>query len=288
MTGEPEFNKAQGARYAYVTLVTNRDYVLGATALLRSLRRTRSDADLVVLQTPGVDDEDLAALKTFEPRLGRCERLPTSDAFNERHERGRLHKAAPFSKGGKPVFHTPLDNFVKLRLWQLVEYERVVFIDADALVLQNCDRLFEFPEFCAAPNVYEGLADFHRLNSGVFTARPSETTFEQMLSRLDKPDVFWRRTDQTFLENYFPDWHGLPVFYNMLQYVWFNLPELWSWEQIHILHYQYEKPWQAGHEKADRLRPLIDLWQAFATGDGIPADTTRLKGPSEWAEQQAS
>lgn len=288
MSDGPSFDRAPGSRAAYVTLVTNRDYLLGATALLRSLQRTETEADLVVLCTPGVDDDDLAALSPFSPRLGRCERLPTSQAFNERHERGRLHKAAPFTKGGKPSFHTPLDNFAKLRLWQLEEYERVVFIDADALALQNCDKLFDFPEFCAAPNVYESLGDFHRMNSGVFTALPNKTTYGKMLEALDRPDSFWRRTDQTFLEHYFPGWHGLPVFYNMLQYVWFNLPDLWSWQQIHILHYQYEKPWQAGHEKTDRLKPLIDLWQAFATGDGIPVDTTLLPGPSEWADQKAS
>jgi alpha-N-acetylglucosamine transferase len=205
--------------------------------------------------------------------------LPTSAAFNERHERGRLHKAAPFSKGGKPVFHTPLDNFVKLRLWQLTEYEKVVFIDADALVLKNCDKLFSYPQFCAAPNVYESVADFHRLNSGVFTAEPSIATFNDMLKKLDQPGVFWRRTDQTFLETYFPDWHGLPVFYNMLQYVWFNLPDLWRWSDIHILHFQYEKPWQENHERADLVRPLIELWQAYATGKGIPENVSQLADP---------
>ena len=280
MTDAPAFDRAPAHKYAYVTLVTNRDYVLGATALLRSLRRSGTDADLVVLYTPAVNPADLESLKPFEPRLGRCERLPTSAAFDERHERGRLHKAAPFTKGGKPVFHTPLDNFAKLRLWQLTEYEKAVFIDADALVLRNCDKLFGYPEFCAAPNVYESLADFHRLNSGVFTAVPDETTFSHMLERLDQPEVFWRRTDQTFLESYFPDWHGLPVFYNMLQYVWFNLPDLWSWEEIHILHFQYEKPWQNDHDKTERLRPLIDLWQAFASGGGLPEDIGSLPGPA--------
>ncbi|MEO1112676.1 MAG: glycosyltransferase [Pseudomonadota bacterium] len=284
----PTFDRPAGARIAYVTLVSNADYVLGASALLRSLRRTDTDADLVVLCTPGVAEDALDGLEEFGPRLARCARLETSPGFNERHERGRLHAAAPFTKGGKPVFHTPLDNFVKLRLWQLTDYERVVFIDADALVLKNCDRLFDYPEFCAAPNVYESLEDFHRLNSGVFTARPNLATYDRMMEMLDTPDAFWRRTDQTFLQAFFPDWHGLPVFYNMLQYVWFNLPDLWSWEQIHILHYQYEKPWQAGHGKCKQLRPLIDLWQAFATGNGIPAETARLAGPGEWTDQQAS
>ncbi|RWX78995.1 glycosyl transferase [Neorhizobium lilium] len=246
---------------AYVTLVTNADYAMGATALTRSIRRTGTTADIVVLYTNVVPETDLAPLAALGCRVVEVEHLPLSDAFNERHARKTLHGAAPFTKGRKPDFHTPLDNFCKLRLWQLTQYERCVFIDADAIVLKNIDKLFVYPEFSAAPNVYESLADFHRLNSGVFVARPSVATYEAMLTALEEPERFWRRTDQSFLESFFPDWHGLPVFMNMLQYVWFNLPDLWDWNSIAVLHYQYEKPWEKDHPKAERLKPLIDLWQ---------------------------
>ncbi|WP_240602371.1 glycosyltransferase [Paracoccus endophyticus] len=261
---------------AYVTLVTNADYALGARALVRSIVLSGTDADICVLHTD-VAAADLAPLSALGARLVRCDLLPTSAAFNAAHARDALHGRAAFTKGEKPPFHTPLDNFAKLRLWQL-DYGRVVFIDADALVLQTVDRLFDYPQFCAAPNVYESLADFHRLNSGVFTARPSQATFDDMLARLDMPGAFWRRTDQTFLEQYFPDWHGLPVFCNMLQYVWFAMPELWRWRDVKILHFQYEKPWQ-DHAKADRLRPLIALWRAYA-GDGPVPDSRGLPDPA--------
>jgi len=251
---------------AFVTLVTNADYALGAKALINSIRATATSADIVVLHT------DVAEVQGLDARLVRCDLLPTSDAFNLAHARDALHARAAFTKGGKPPFHTPLDNFAKLRLWQL-DYERVVFLDADTLVLRNVDKLFDYPEFCAAPNVYESVADFHRMNSGVFTARPSTMTFDNMLTRLDMPGAFWRRTDQTFLETYFPDWHGLPIFCNMLQYVWFAMPELWSWDDIRILHFQYEKPWQE-HDKADMLRPLIDLWRMYERGE-VP-DLSRM------------
>ncbi|SHI42704.1 glycosyltransferase [Wenxinia saemankumensis] len=255
---------------AYVTLVTNADFALGARALARSLRLGGTGADIVVMHTNGVPAAALEPLAAFDVRLVPVELLPTSDAFNSAHAKSALHARSPFTKGSKPPFHTPLDNFVKLRLWQL-DYGRVVFLDADTLVLQNIDRLFDYPEFSAAPNVYESLADFHRLNSGVFTARPSEATFARMLARLDRPGAFWRRTDQTFLESFFPEWHGLPIFDNMLQYVWLNLPDLWTWSAIRVLHYQYEKPWMSPHPRADALRPLIDLWAAHA-GDGpVPA-----------------
>lgn len=269
--------KPASSPYAYVTLASNADFALGAKALLRSLTHSATKADLVVLCTGGVPQDALVPLRARGARIVHIDLLPTSDEFNMRHAKRNVHDKAPFTKGNKPSFHTPLDNFCKLRLWQL-DYEKIVFLDADTLVLRNCDSLFDYPEFSAAPNVYESLADFHRLNSGVFTAKPSEKTFNQMLEKLDAGDVFWRRTDQTFFETYFPHWHGLPVTYNMLQYVWFNMPDLWRWSSIHVLHFQYEKPWQSDHPKGDKLKPLIDLWHIFE-GEGDLPDIQNLPNP---------
>lgn len=267
-------------RQAFVTLVTNGDYAMGALALARSIRRTKTSAEIIVLHTEQVEQEVLAPLADMGCWLVEVDPLPLSDAFNARHGRSAVHQAAPFTKGRKPTFHSPLDNFCKLRLWELTEYETCVFIDADALVLRNIDKLFDYPEFSAAPNVYESLSDFHRLNSGVFVAKPSRETFARMLARLDRLDAFWPRTDQSFLQSFFPDWHGLPVTMNMLQYVWFNMPALWDWRQIGVLHYQYEKPWETDHPKAAQLKPLIDLWHAFYQGDPIP-DIDSLANPSD-------
>lgn len=260
---------------AFVTLVTNPDYLPGAEALLRSLRLTGTTADLVVMHR-GLDTDQQARLSALDARLVRADLLPTSDAFDQAHARDALHARAAFTRGGKPDFHTPLDNFVKLRLWQL-DYAACVFIDADAIVLRPVDRLFAFPEFCAAPNVYDGLDGFHRMNSGVFTARPNPATFAAMMAHLDRPGRFWRRTDQSFLQDFFPDWQGLSIHHNLLQYVWTHMPQLWDWSQIRILHFQYEKPWQ-DHPKADSLRPLIDLWRQIASGGPLP-DLSTLPGP---------
>lgn len=255
------------ADHAFVTLVSNPAYLPGAEALLRSLRLTGTPADLVVMHR-GLEEAHLARLRQHGARLIAADLLPTSESFDLTHAREALHSRAAFTRGGKPSFHTPLDNFIKLRLWQL-DYERCVFIDADAVVLRPVDKLFDMPELCAAPNVYDGLDGFHRMNSGVFTARPDTGTYREMLACLDRPRVFWRRTDQTFLQDFFPDWHGLSVHHNLLQYVWIHMPELWNWDEVRILHYQYEKPWQ-DHDKAHLLRPLIDLWRAIAAGHPVP------------------
>ncbi len=269
MTGLPA-NRPPRGENAFVTLLTNDPYLPGVVALARSLAATGTEADLVVLHTGGVDCEALAPLEDLGCRLVEVRLLDVSPEFRLAHARGNIHEKAPFTKGNKPAFHTPNDNFCKLRLWQLTEYRNVVFLDADVIVLRNIDTLFAYPEFCAAPNVYETLADFHRLNSGVFTAKPSQRTFDRMLTMLDRPGAFWRRTDQTFLETFFPEWQGLPIFYNLLQYVWFNLPDLWRWRSVRVVHFQYEKPWERDHPRAEQLAQLIDLWTAFYEGRPAP------------------
>ena len=256
--------------FAYATLVTNADYALGATALARSLKRVSSAWPLVVLAPPGTPGLD--RLEAEGCRVREVVQPEVSDAFRCRHTREAQHARSPFDKGTKPAFHDPLDNFVKLRLWEMEEYERVAFIDADAIAVRNVDRLFAYPALSAAPNLYASLADMHRMNSGVFVARPDRRTYADMIARLDVPEVFWRRTDQTFLETYFPDWHGLPYVYNVLQYVYFNLPELWDWSRVKVVHYQYEKPWQADHPKRAQLAPLIDLWYRVLEGRPLPDD----------------
>lgn len=257
-------------RAAYATLVTNPDYALGALALVRSIRLAGSRAPVLVLASG--DADTLEDLKSEDCTVIPVSRPETSSEFSVRHSKKNQHASAPFTKGEKPTFHDPLDNFCKLRIWELTRYDRIVFIDADAIMLQNCDRLFDYPEFCAAPNLYESLADFGRLNSGVFVAAPNVATYDAMMTRLDAPGAFWPRTDQTFLQSFFPDWHGLPYTYNVLQYLYFALPELWNWPALKILHYQYEKPWQRDHGKAERLKPLIELWWRVLEGGAIPDD----------------
>lgn len=267
---------------SYLTLIANEDYLIGARALARSLRMVHARWPLTALAVDGVNGLD--ELEALGCRIVHVAPLSLSDDFRARHSRSAQHANAPFTKGEKPAFHDPLLNFVKLRLWEMEEFDKVIFLDADTLVIRNIDRLFDYPEFSAAPNLYESLADFNRLNSGVFVARPSRRTFDAMLHALDRPGVFWKRTDQTFLENWFPVWHGLPYIYNTLQYVWFNLPELWDWRQIHVIHYQYEKPWQPDHARRDLLAPLIDLWRHVYEHGELPV---RLPVPPQGADSDA-
>jgi glycogenin glucosyltransferase len=67
-------------------------------------------------------------------------------------------------------------TFTKINCWLLEKYSKCVFLDADVVVLQPIDDLFEREEFSAAPDA--GWPDC--FNSGVFVYQPSKETFNKL------------------------------------------------------------------------------------------------------------
>ena len=262
-------------RLGYVTLCANPEFLLGVRCLARSLARTGTPHPLVCMVPASLLTQALRALGGVRVDVRSVAPLPLSPNFEQRHSNEVIEIAKPMTRGTKPAFHSKLLNFLKLRAWELTEFDKIVFLDADTVAIRPLERLFDYPAFSAAPNLYARLDDFHRINSGVLVLEPSEATFEKMLSALDAPGAFWPRTDQTFLESYFGNVQssilGLPYFFNALQYLWFNQPELWNWSTIHVIHYQFEKPWDESSFHASEksrirrrlLAPLIDLWHAL-------------------------
>lgn len=264
-----------GQRLAYVTLCANPEFLPGAHCLARSLARTGTPYPLVCMVPTSLLEQARRALSDDPVDVRPVAPLPLSANFEQRHTNEVIEVAKPMTRGSKPAFHSKLLNFLKLRAWELTEFDKIVFMDADTVAIRPLERLFDYPAFSAAPNLYAQLDDFHRINSGVLVIEPSQATFEKMLTALDAPGAFWPRTDQTFLESYFGSVQssvlGLPYFFNALQYLWFNQPDLWRWSTIHVIHYQFEKPWdESSFQTSEKsrirrrlLEPLIDLWHAL-------------------------
>jgi glycogenin glucosyltransferase len=120
-------------------------------------------------------------------------------------------------------------TFTKLHAWRLTEYEKAVFLDADTLVLQNVDELFDRPEISAAPDIGKdfililiqfvlGWPDY--FNSGVFVFKPSLETYRQLV-QFGIEEGSFDGGDQGLLNKWFKNWresdasHRLPFTYNM-------------------------------------------------------------------------
>jgi glycogenin len=78
---------------------------------------------------------------------------------------------------GRPDLHTTL---TKIQLWSLTQFRRVLYLDADTLVLQSLDHLLDgLPEnidFAAAPEL--GYPD--TFNAGMMLLTPKQQTYDEL------------------------------------------------------------------------------------------------------------
>lgn len=90
-------------------------------------------------------------------------------------------------------------RYTKLRAWSLVDYDRVIMIDSDALVLEPIDHLFNLP----ANKLYAVSDAYPRIfNSGFVILRPSFQTLASMIESVRHISSY-NKGDQGFLNSFF-------------------------------------------------------------------------------------
>ncbi|XP_057809126.1 putative UDP-glucuronate:xylan alpha-glucuronosyltransferase 4 [Salvia miltiorrhiza] len=207
------------AREAYVTVLHSSEaYVCGAIALAQSIIQTNTTRELVLLADDHVSPESMNGLRAAGWKIKRIRRIRSphsrKDSYNEW-------------------------NYSKLRLWQLVEYDKVMFIDADLIVTRNLDGFFGHPQISAAGN------DRHMFNSGLMLLEPSACTFRTLMKRRWLVRSY-NGGDQGYLNEMFPWWHRLPKKINHLKFFppsgdghyEHRIPD-----DAYALHYLGLKPW---------------------------------------------
>ncbi|XP_063928659.1 mucin-2-like isoform X5 [Zophobas morio] len=234
--------------YAWVTLATNDSYSLGALVLANSLKQLGTSHQLVVLVTPGVTNAMRQKLSATFNVVQEVNILDSKDETNL-----RLLK--------RPELGV---TFTKLHCWRLTQFDKCVFLDADTLVLRNCDELFDREELSAAPDV--GWPDC--FNSGVFVYRPSNETYEKLVQFALEKGSF-DGGDQGLLNLYFSDWatkdisKHLPFIYNMCSTACYSyLPAFKQFGvDAKIIHFiGSSKPWlQYFNTETRKVQPSSDV-----------------------------
>jgi len=146
---------------AYITLVTTDSYVVGALVLAHSLIESGISRPIICLASHHLSSSSLEILRRTFHQVRLVNPLDSRDV-------SRLALL------GRPELGP---TFTKLEVWNQTDLEKVVFMDADMLVMENVDDLFEREELSACADV--GWPDC--FNSGLFVARPSKKTFEDLL-----------------------------------------------------------------------------------------------------------
>ncbi|KAI4345108.1 hypothetical protein L6164_012268 [Bauhinia variegata] len=104
-------------------------------------------------------------------------------------------------------------NYSKFRLWQLTDYDKIPFIDADLLILRNIDFLLGMPEITATGN------NATLFNSGVMVLEPSNCTFQLLMDHINEIESY-NGGDQGYLNEIFTWWHRIPRHMNFLKHFW--------------------------------------------------------------------
>lgn len=169
------------SRFAYVTVHyegTSRDaeYVLGIQVLMQSIKLTGTPHDLVVLASESVTEQS----KQLFRAIG-CRVVDVTNIDN------------PFV-GGTLRNKGFIFTLNKLHVWNMLEYERVVYLDADNVLVRNADELFLCGEFCA---VFMNPCHFH---TGLLVVTPSTDEYQRLLGALGHEESF-DGADQGFLSS---------------------------------------------------------------------------------------
>ncbi|KAK7842684.1 putative glucuronosyltransferase pgsip8 [Quercus suber] len=195
VVNETTASPTEKKRNAYATMLymgTPRDYefYVATRVLLRSLADLHVDADLVVI----------AALDVPRRWVRALEQEDGAKVVSVENLRNPYRDQSNFDFRFKLTLN-------KLYAWSLVEYDRVVMLDADNLFLQRTDELFQCGQFCA---VFINPCYFH---TGLFVLQPSKEVFNDMVHELEigreNPDG----ADQGFICSYYPNLLDRPMFH---------------------------------------------------------------------------
>ncbi|KAF5388588.1 hypothetical protein D9757_004642 [Collybiopsis confluens] len=259
--------------FAFVTLLTSDHYLPGALTLVAALRDIHPspafspevDFQTVCLVTPETVDVSIIKLlrKTFDAVIG-------VEVIAQRDEQGLELLARPTQKFERLktsitrlrthqiliiLFSRPDLNQVltKLHVFRLVQYQKIIFLDADVLPVRPLSHLFTLPhEFSAVPDV--GWPDI--FNSGVLVLSPGEDKFTE-LHQLLKTRGSWDGGDQGILNEWRGnDWNRLSFTYNTTPTAAYTYAPAYErfGKEISALHFiGPNKPWKSIQYRAPFL-----------------------------------
>lgn len=222
---KPPRRAEAAGRYAYVAVLwgSKAEYCLGAMVLGRSLRQAAVRHDLVLLYTADIP----AAAVNLVARSG-WKMREADEVFGVR----------ALYNHGEPRFESV---FTKLQVMGLTEYEKVLLLDIDTLVLQNMDDLFNLPAPAAMARgpkhgykhgdriegkYFFGGSSYTRswgqrsgINAGVMLLAPDSDQLRQMIDEvLDSKHpshIKGNGPEQDYLSRYWADcWTHIGVEYN--------------------------------------------------------------------------
>jgi glycogenin glucosyltransferase len=203
--------------YAFATLTTPA-FCMGAVAVGHQLRKLHGfKYDLLCLVTPDVNETWVTILSQW----WRVIRVPNYKPY--------------------PTFRR---SWAKLFLWNLTEYQKLVYLDTDMLVLGTLDDLFQYPMLsCVSDPMPPQIC-----NTGVLVIEPRAGLIDEMKKVVIEKQLFQGVGDQGFINAFFEGFTPLPPKYNIPRTQSLGLAQFLRTKMTKIVHMVCKKPWKCGRE----------------------------------------
>ncbi|KAF8006602.1 hypothetical protein BT93_K0797 [Corymbia citriodora subsp. variegata] len=281
---------------AYVTfLAGNGDYVKGVAGLAKGLRKTKAAYPLVVAVLPDVPEEHRQILESQGCIVREIE--PVYPPANH----------TQFAMAYYVI------NYSKLRIWEFVEYSKLIYLDGDIQVYENIDHLFDLQDgyfyavmdcFCEktwshtpqykigycqqSPDKVNWPAEMGErpapyFNAGMFVYEPSIATYQDLLEtvKTTPPTPF---AEQDFLNMYFRNvYKPIPLVYNLVLAMLWRHPENVELEKAKVVHYcaAGSKPWRyTGKEEnmqREDIKMLVQKWSDVYDDESLDYKGTEVE-----------
>ena len=224
-------------RFAYVTLVARDKYIDGALCMAKTLQ-AHSVYPLIAM-TYDLSEAEIEKLEDSGMQCRAVEKISSVNAG---------------IGDNKPRLDDFTYTYTKLHAFGYSEYDRVIFIDSDVIVIKSIDHLFKDVKTdfaaCAQTPYFE-----HVFNSGMMVFKPSKVLFEDLMAQKDVLSSI-DGSDQGFLNEYFKEWEKLDIKYNAGKRIFSDRREQWDQMDHHVIHFVGDKPWLGGEKGYEELEAL--------------------------------
>ncbi|KAJ7362067.1 hypothetical protein OS493_013156 [Desmophyllum pertusum] len=234
--------------------MVNDDFVVPALVLGHSIRTFSCQKNMIAFISERVSEGTRKALQSVGWNTRLVEEMDC-EWFDAKV--GGERNSGLFAR---PLGYRIKGTHTRFHAWNYTEYTKIIYVDADYMLMTNIDQLFDIPDdFAASPCARPGVLD-PCFNAGLLVFRPDSNYYQEIMN------LWWETTkvdtcpnDQVLLWHYYANpgnWKALPYAFNIRRIIYRPL------NSFHFACCRPPKPWSAKcrpsrKEASDFDRPIL-------------------------------
>lgn len=226
--------------YAYISVLTTESYLIGILGISECLKRVNSKFPFYVVITDNISNKIENLLNSKHINTIRKKSIEIPEIIKQKNNQGD--------------FSHWTNTFDKLSIFELTQFDKIIYLDSDMYIRKNIDELFEKKHMSAPVNRKFGpnITLPPELVSGLLVIEPQKgilNSFLEIISTIE--DKRSSIGDQDILQEYYTDWANQSqlhldlkynVFFTYLDYYIAN--SNYKLDDISVFHFILsKKPW---------------------------------------------